>query len=216
MTPWQIIGLIVAGLVALIILFLSAPVSLTLIVNDKHGFLLRGRVLGLPFYRYPEKEKPIRLSDYAHRTEERPADDKEAKKQVTPPPPREDAPLTEKLSFAADLASSIARRSLSMAHVFVKRLTVSVGSEDAATTAILYGTISPALAFLLEALEQFSHLHISRRAAVGVAADFTSNRIRANLHLLFRLRVCQVIRIALHAAIKTAKHQSQVSKRKAK
>lgn len=214
MTPWQIIGLIVAGLVALIILFLSAPVSLTLIVNDRHGLLLRGRILGLSFYRYPEKEEPVRLSDYAHRTEGHPTDEKRAKEQVTPP--HEDAPLTEKLSFAADLATSVLRRSLSMAHVFVKRLTVSVGSEDAATTAILYGTISPALAFLLEALEQFSHLHISRRAAVGVAADFTSNRIRANLHLRFRLRVFQVICIALHAAIKTAKHQSQVSKRKAK
>ena len=214
MTPWQIVGLILAGLVALIFLFLFAPVSWTLIVNDRHGLLLRGRILGLPFYRYPEKEEPVRLSDYAHRTEGHPADEKRAKEQVTPP--HEDAPLTEKLSFAADLATSVLRRSLSMAHVFVKRLTVSVGSEDAATTAILYGTISPALAFLLEALEQFSHLHISRRAAVGVAADFTSNRIRANLHLRFRLRVFQVICIALHAAIKTAKHQSQVSKRKAK
>ena len=216
MTPWQIIGLILTGLVALIFLFLFAPVSLTLIVNDKHGLLLRGRVLGLSFYRYPEKEEPVCLSDYDHRTEKQSADGKSQKKQVTPPPPREDAPLTEKLSFAADLASSIVRRSLSMAHVFVKRLAISVGSEDAATTAILYGTISPALAFLLEALEQFSHLHISRRSAVGVAADFTSNRIRADIHLRFRLRVFQVIRIALHAAIKTAKHQSQVSKRKAK
>ena len=54
MTPWQIIGLILTGLVALIFLFLFAPVSLTLIVNDKHGLLLRGRVLGLSFYRYPE------------------------------------------------------------------------------------------------------------------------------------------------------------------
>ena len=217
MTPWQIIGIICASVVALALLFLISPVILTLTINDEQGLRLRGRILGFSFYRHPEKEKRVRLSDYSERAMKKKA--KQSKKKSpapTMPPPGDDAPLTEKLSFATELASTVLRRSLSFAHVRVRRMTITVGSSDAATTALLYGAISPALAFLLETLEQFSHLHISRHAQVGVAADFTSDRTRTDIHLRFRLRVMHMIIIALHAMIKTASHHSRISKRKAK
>ena len=217
MTPWQIIGIIFASVTVLALLFLISPFTLTVIINDEQGLRLRWRILGLSFYRYPEKKRRVRLSDYSERAMKKKA--KQSKKRPsapTLPPPDDDAPLTEKLSFATDLASTVLRRSLALAHVRVRRLTVTVGSSDAATTALLYGAISPALAFLLETLEQFSHLHISRNALVGVAADFTSDRTRTDIHLRFRLRVIHMIIIALHSMIKTVSHHSRVSKRKAK
>lgn len=218
MTPWQIFGIVCACIFALMLLFLAAPVTLTVVMNDEHGFRLRGRILGLSFYRHPEKKKRVRLSDYSERAMKKKQEKQNKKERSAPslPPPADDAPLTEKLSFATELASTVLRRSLSLAHVRVRRLTITVGSSDAATTALLYGVVSPALAFLLETLEQFSHLHISRNARVGVAADFTADRTRTDIHLRFRLRVIHLIIIALHSMIKTASHHSRVSKRKAK
>ena len=218
MTSWQIFGIVCACIFALMLLFLSAPVSLTVMLDEEHRLRLRGRIAGIPFYRYPEKKKRVRLSDYSERAMKKKAlkQSKEKPSSTAPSLPGDDAPLSEKLSFATDLASFVLRRTLSLAHVRVSRLAVTVGSGDAATTALLYGAISPALAFLLETLHQFSHLHIARGAPVGVAADFTSDRTRADLHLRFRLRVIHLIIIALHTVIKTASHHSPVSKRKAK
>ncbi|MBE6620855.1 MAG: DUF2953 domain-containing protein [Ruminococcaceae bacterium] len=218
MTSWQIFGIVCACIFALMLLFLAAPVTLTVAMNDEHDLRLRGRILGLSFYRYPEKRKRVRLSDYSERAIKKRQEKRNKKERSAPtlPPPDDGAPLTEKLSFATELASTVLRRSLSLAHVRVTKLTITVGSGDAATTALLYGVISPALAFLLETLEQFSHLHISRNARVGVAADFTSDRTRADIHLRFRLRVIHLIIIALHSMMKISSHHSRVSKRKAK
>lgn len=137
---------------------------------------------------------------------------KKADSEAKPTPPSDKAPLADKIAFITDLATALLRRSLSHARVRVDRLTVTVGSSDAAKTAILCGVISPALAFLLETLEQFSHLHISQDTLVGVAPDFTSEHTRADIRLHFRLHVVHLLDIALHALIRVLRNSMRKSK----
>lgn len=70
------------------------------------------------------------------------------------------------------------------------KLRITVGSEDAAKTAMLYGILVQAVAYLLELLSVLTNLRIKKqnRGNILVDADFTSETIAADLHLIFKLR----------------------------
>lgn len=208
---------ILAGIVALILLLLTVPLSLTVSADESGEVRLCGRVCGIAVYRSPKPERPVKLSDYtprAIRKRERALERRrqrqerralrKAKKHgqgqaSTLKPPKADVPLTEKLAFIKDLAEVVLRRSLKHARVYVERLTITVATPDAATTAIFYGSVCAALAALTEALDHFSHLRIRDAQAFGVTADFLGDRTRASILLHFRLRVHHVLDIGLRA-----------------
>ena len=113
--------------------------------------------------------------------------------------------LADKISFVTELAKTILSRTLSHARVKVYRLAITVASSDAAKTALLYGAVSPAVAFLLETLEQFSNLKIASDAPIGVQADFTDDHCHADLHVRFRLLVVHLIDVALRSLLQATR-----------
>ena len=202
---------ILAGIAALVALLLLVPLSLTLSMDEAGQITLRGRVLGVPVYRSPRPSPPVKLSDYsprairrreraaarkARRAERRALRRSKARRGSAPPP---DVPLATKLTFIKDLIGTVFKRSLKHARVDVERLAITVATPDAAQTAILYGGVCAALAALTEALHQFSHLRIRHPDAYGVAADFTSEKTRADLRIHFRFRLYHVLDVGLHA-----------------
>lgn len=206
----------------MIVFILILPVTLSLKLDESGQLRLRLHILGIPLYRSPKRQKRVRLSHYSKRAMARRKKKEERRQKkkakrceesgASPTPPPDKAPLIDKISFITDLATALLRRSLSHARVRVDCLTVTVGSSDAAKTAILCGVISPALAFLLETLEQFSHLHISPNTLVGVAPDFTSEHTQADIRLHFRLHVVHLADIALHTLVHILRNSSKKSK----
>lgn len=213
---------ILLGIVAFLLVILCIPLSLTVVLDETGALRLVGRVLGFPVYRLPKKERPVKLSDYTlrairrreHREERRRQRDarraerkrkkQQAKEQSkkAPKPPDKSMPLTDKLVFIKELAEVVLQRSLKHARVDVESLAITVATPDAARTAILYGSICAALAGVTEALDVFSHLRIRDPERYGVAADFTSERTRADIKLHFRLRVHHVLDIACRALVR--------------
>ncbi len=206
---------ILLGIAALLLVILYIPLSLTVMLDESGALRLVGRALGIAVYRSPKKERPVHLSDYTPRAlrrrerreqkRRRRALKRQQRKQASrggrdgiSSPPDKRLPLTEKLGFIKDLAEVVFKRSLRYARVDVERLTVTVATPDAAQTAILYGAVCAALAGVTEALNVFSHIRIRHPEAYGVAADFTSEKTRADIRLHFRLRVHHVLSIAWH------------------
>lgn len=74
------------------------------------------------------------------------------------------------------------------------RLRITVGSEDAAQTALLYGIMVQAVAYGIEILSSLTNLRVKKqnRGNILVDADFTSEKIEADLHLIFKLRVWHI------------------------
>jgi hypothetical protein len=207
---------ILLGVAALLLVVLCIPLSLTVSLDESGALQLVGRVLGITVYRSPERERPVKLSDYsphalrrrekreqrrrrkALKKQQRKRNQSTAKRKTASPPDKK-AALTEKLDFIKTLAEAVLSRSLKHARVDVASLAITVATPDAAETAILYGGVCAALAGLTETLHQFTHLHIRNAARYGVAADFTSERTRADIGIRFRLRVGHVLDIAWHA-----------------
>ncbi len=196
------------------ILFL--PLSLTVRMNGEGDTSLCLRLLGIPLLRLPKPEHPVRLRDYSPRAMKR-REEKQARKAAKKKPRAsyqstafaKETTLSEKISFVTDVVREIFVRTLSHARVRIIRLAVTVASPDAAQTALLYGAVSAAVAFLLESLEQFSHLKVASGAPVGVQADFTGEHCSVDLYLRFRLRIVHLIDVALKTLFHTASRKSK-------
>ncbi len=207
MIGWYIAG----GMVALLALLLFLPLTLTLKMDDRGQIKLCFRLIGIPFWRVPEKNRPVRLSDYSPRAMEkrRRKQQKQAEKQArreqkrqakvtspSPAIPQKEASLSDKITFVSDFVSYILAHSLNHARLKVTRLAITVATPDAAQTAMLYGALSPAFALLLEVLDHFTHLNIPANARVGLAVDFCAEHTKVDIHLRFRWHLLHVLHIA--------------------
>ncbi|MBE6565049.1 MAG: DUF2953 domain-containing protein [Ruminococcaceae bacterium] len=86
-------------------------------------------------------------------------------------------------------------------HVDLRHLTVAVASPDAAKTAIEYGLVSQALAYLAELIDRHSHLHIGKKSEVSVYADFLSQKSTVHIDITLRIRLLHILTLAIHSAL---------------
>ena len=89
----------------------------------------------------------------------------------------------ETLSLVTHLVKEIAKITKGKFHLCIHKLTISVGSEDAATTAILYGSLSGLLAGLLDFLDANYIPTKIDRDGVSISPDFTSEKCTGKISL---------------------------------
>lgn len=175
-------------LIALAILLFS-PIRLSLSFDG--SLSLDARYLFLRFPLYP-KEKKIRLSDYTKRKikkrqkkamqKRRIAEQKEANKQK-----KKKRTLTQNLRLLRlllALLKEIYKDILDAVRIKIRAFRVSVATDDAAKTALLYGTAAQGTAYLLAILQDFTRTEIKHKN-VAVTADFLGNQSTIDVHLIF-------------------------------
>lgn len=180
--------------VKLIIEYHGADVALTL------------KIFGIPIRLMPKKEKikRIHLSDYSYKAvqkrkkkeEKRKAKPKK-QKQKEAPKAKEKQPLSESISFIAELVKYLLAKFFGHLRIDVTEIRIAVGSDDAARTAIMFGIINQAAAALLDILGSITNVKKSRKNEISVYADFTSDKIRADMNIGFSLCVWHALSIAL-------------------
>ena len=75
----------------------------------------------------------------------------------------------------------------------INKLDVTVASDDAAKTAILYGTVSQSVAYFLNFLDEISKVKRKRNSKINVIADFTSEQAEFVLDISLRWRLIRAI-----------------------
>ncbi len=94
---------------------------------------------------------------------------------------------------------------LSHLHVYVARIRITVGSDEAAKTAILHTAICQALYPTLIFLDRKSNLHGIKKADVYIEPDFCSEKISADVKIAFSLNLfgllCTVLKPAFRFLI---------------
>lgn len=213
---------ILAGIAALITLVCLTPLRLTVTMDEDCAVTVRLTAFGVCILHVPKKKRAVRLSDYTPRAikrrqkkqqaklrKQRKKEQKKSKSsdRTTSEPTAKQPSLLTQLGSITDLVKTIAARALHRCRVRVVRLKVTVATGDAATTALLYGAATSALAFLTEALFQFSNLTLQDEADFGVAADFVGNRTRADVKIHFHLRAWHLLDIVLSAVPALLRHQ---------
>ncbi len=83
----------------------------------------------------------------------------------------------------------------------VCRLIITVGGKDASSTALTYGLVSQGVAYLMETLANTAHFKRKKNEHVEVNADFLSDKITADVKLIFRVRVVHILHILWKALL---------------
>lgn len=189
-----------------IALAILLPLLLLLLLRVRVVFLYRESVrvyvsvLFIKIPLYPRKKK-VKVGDFSYRRHrkrlaaqrkksvERAASEKTA--------PKKKPSFVAQLRFYGSLIKRIYPHFLRHFRMDLTRLHVRVATGDAASTAILSGVVSQAVAFLLEFLSLHTNLHPTHRADVAVAPDFLSDRSTADCKIVFSLRVYAILGLGI-------------------
>lgn len=104
----------------------------------------------------------------------------------------------EFLLHLTDVIRSTILEFFSKAKVNLKELRISVGTDDAARTALLSCSVTQAANGLCAALQHFSKFRCNSKK-LSIAPDFTSEKSDFSLHLDISCTVIHMIRVYLHA-----------------
>ena len=152
-----------AVLAAVIVALLLLPVKLHITAHD--GFRAEWRVLFIRRMLYPAPPKKKKKKKAKKETEKKKTPKK--KREVT----AEDAVKT--IKSVAELIGTLVKRLRQRVRIKLIKLFVVVGTDEAAKTAILYGTIANACDELLEIMRRTTKFK-DKDGAVSVTADFTA------------------------------------------
>ena len=197
------------ALLALVLILLLLPIRVTLSYRDKLTVSL-----SYFFYRrklYPEK-KEIKLSNYTRkrvRKRRKKAilkqriDAQKAALQKKKQPKKEPESILQKLRavrLMLRLLKELYRPIISAVRIKVERLYISVASEDAAKTAILYGITSQSVAYILTFLEDTTKTTV-KDDSVGVIADFSERKPAFDVRIRFSASPLRLIVMAIKAIL---------------
>ena len=123
-----------------------------------------------------EKAKRKRAKEAARKAARQRKREEKKKKREAPPL----SPI-ETLTLAAHLIKKIYKITKGKCRLRIKRLTIVVGSDDAASTALLYGSLSALLAELLDFIDaNYIDTKIEKNA-VSITPDFTADACKGEI-----------------------------------
>ncbi len=126
---------------------------------------------------------------------------KEKKKaeEEAKPKPKKKRSVKAIIRLAARVAKFLLKRFKGHLYIDLKELDIAVATEDAATTALAFGGVSQATAYLLAVLDSASRFKFDN-SRVNVRADFLSDKTKASVKLVFGIRIGSAIVTAVGAA----------------
>ena len=205
--------IVLLSILLFVLLLLTLPVRFVVLYRET--VTLKLRILCFSFSLFP-KAKKVRLRRYTAkgskkrearaarkakkrraRALKRAAKHKRAQKGAKPPKKRT---LKENLVLVRTLSSALIRKTHRHLHLSAARLHIRVATGDAATTAILYGTVSASLSYLLAVLDRTVDLR-SKPHDVSVFADYLSERSSADVKLVFSMNAAGALALLFSAVL---------------
>ncbi len=209
----------------LLVLFLLLMLRVSATVEYREEIRVRVSLLGVALWRHPKKGKKIKLSDYSpeklaaqQRREQRKWERKLAKKKKraekkakksgtasTPSQPPKKRGLIDTLGLIRSTVAVLLGKSAKHVRIRATRIRITVATDDAAKTAILFGAVNQAVAALIELLDQAGKWRRLRDSEISVNADFTAEKSTADISLTFSFRVWHLLNILFHTALQYVK-----------
>lgn len=202
----QIIGWILLSLLGLVLLLLALLCSLKLSLRAGYceDLLLKVGIgpvtLNLSDSMQTSGEEAEEYTAKKKKKKKAPAkQEKQGKKQAKPPKYTEKPPLTEVIAAFKDLAVGILTRFARHIKLEELRLRVLAASEDAAQTALEYGSFCAAAGMLQTAAEALPRTD-PKKVNIAVECDFLAEKPELDAELCVSIRVWRILWMALFAA----------------
>lgn len=137
--------------------------------------------------------------------EQNPEKQKKQKSKKSAKPEKKEKQSIEDIVALVKLLIEIAKKVLEKTwryiRIKIERYDITVGTDDAAKTALIYGGVSQATSYLFTLLDETAHFRVKRKAPVNVGVDFLSAETKASVQMDFRLRLWHILSIGLGAGI---------------
>ena len=230
LTAW----IIILAILLFLILLMSIRIKITIEYNESLSVYLRiFHIIRIVIT--PTKEKKLKLAKYTDKAiskREKAAQEKalrkEQKKQEKklkkaekkqrlkehPEEAKRERTLSENISLITDIVKVLLRRFFKHLRIDLSRIHISIAGSDAAQTAILYGVICQAVAYLLELLGRFKTVSTPDFADVSVTPDWIGEKTSVDIKLSFSLRVWHLFDLIFRVAGRAVKHLFRDMKKK--
>ena len=138
----------------------------------------------------PKKEKKAKVKKAEKKSD--PAKPKKKKKETS------FADVMELISAVRQIADKILIYFSKYLRADIKALRIKAAADDAASAAVLYGLVSQSVAYLLEIIEEnIKKIKYKRKDSVLVITDFVSEKFEAQINIIFKIRVWQLLVIGI-------------------
>ena len=107
---------------------------------------------------------------------------------------------------ASDFLKKILGSFLKRARIKVSKIDIVVATEEASKTAIMYGVISQAVAYMLEILDNFTTLKKSYKGSISVVPDFTKEDSSIKLDICLQYCLLNASGLVISALIYVMKN----------
>ena len=199
MSVFLVILAILGGLLLLFGLLLLLRVGVQLRYDG--SFSVKLKVLFLSFTLFPKKEK-LRIKGQPPSEKKAKKEKKKKKEKAVSKKPD----FSEMFSFYRQLFTEVILpalgRFLKHLHLRVDQLQIEIASEDAAKTALLYGSaVSGGTAFL-EFLRNITHLKMGREEEIYIHSRFDKTEGSCRVRITLSLCLWQAVHILLPALMK--------------
>ena len=125
--------------------------------------------------------------------EQKPEKQKKQKSKKSAKPEKKEKQSIEDIISLVKLLIEIAKKVLEKTwryiRIKIERYDITVGTDDAAKTALIYGGVSQATSYLFTLLDETAHFRVKRKAPVNVGVDFLSAETKASVQMDFCLRL---------------------------
>ena len=189
---------IVSGLVAVLLLLLFSKISIIFDYHDRPSITLKFlciRMDGVSFLQkrvFREKEEPEKDTE------------KTEKVEASEAPPKQKADpvgFAKFLLHVTEVVRLAFKEFFAKATVDLRECKVSIGTDDAALTALSFGGAIFAANALCALLMRFSKFRCDNRN-LRVSPDFTSEKSAFSFHLILSCRLIHVLGVALRSYLR--------------
>ena len=195
----------------LLTLLLMTAVRIEIAYHASFRVLLR--VAGIPFRLYPRRKKRLRLSHYriqrlrrrqkkmrAKQQKKLSRRERKQQKKTSSDQKKEKMEIHSLIRLVITVVLRLIEKNVRYLHIDLVSLRMIIATEDAAKTALLYGVVSQAAAYLMEILSCVANFRYHAKN-VSIKADFASEKITTDIDIRLRLRVWQILSILLAAGL---------------
>lgn len=185
-----IVLIVFGSLLLLFLLLLLSHVRLRVALNENRSFF---RIRWLFLRRSMKIEDASRLLEWGQVEED---EETQEPKDVSETKEKQSVSLSRQIARITRLFGRIFDRLPGVLTLRARRVVVTVSSDDAAKTALLYGAVSAGLAALTELIDRsVARVKTGRRDLMDVRADFIGGKTRADVDLTLSARVFGMLRL---------------------
>ena len=192
--------IIILCIVAFFALLFSIPTHVVIEANS--DVRVYARVLFIKYALFPMKKRKKKTKT-AKKTAKKAVKSpkKQAKKSSGEKPKKSMRDIIGLVKLILKLVAAVLRKFPKHFRVRILRYEITVGTKDAAKTAILYGSVTGLSSTLFERLGRVTKFSIKRNAPVNVYADFLGEKTKADIAIDFSITIWGVLHMVMAAGL---------------